>query len=86
MPRYLTSHNIACLTRQGARQLAEQMRASREAGFLRFLVSLTDGHLIAEFEVASRDVLEQWMAQNGIHFEWMSRMDMEATREEFHDL
>jgi hypothetical protein len=86
MPRYLTRHNIACLTRQGARQLAEQMRSSPETGFLRVLVSLTDGHLIAEFEVASREVLEQWMEKSGFHYEWMSRIDLEATREEMRDL
>ena len=86
MPRYVTRHNIACLTRQGARQLAEIMRAAPEAGFLRFLVSLTDGHLLAEFDVASREVLEWWMEKAGIHYEWMSRMDLEATRDDIRDL
>jgi len=86
MPRSRTSHNLACLTRQGAQELAGMMRASPEAGFVRFLVSLRSGQLIAEFDVAAREVLEPWMAQPGIHFDWMTRMDLEATRDEFHDL
>ncbi|MBI1956473.1 MAG: hypothetical protein HYS38_08780 [Acidobacteria bacterium] len=86
MPRYVTGHNIACLTRQGAQELAKLMRSSAEAGFLRFLVSLTEGQLIAEFDAASRQALEEWMKKAGIHHEWMFRMDMEATREGFQDL
>ena len=65
MPRYVTGHNIACLTRQGVHELANLMRSSTEAGFLRFLVSLTEGQLIAEFDVASRPALEAWMKKSG---------------------
>ena len=86
MPRYMASPSIACLTRQGARELAGIMRASPEAGYVRFLVRLMSGQLNAEFDVASREVLEQWMAKVGIHYDWMARMDLEATRDEFHDL
>ena len=86
MPRYVTGHNIACLTRQGAQELAKLMRSSVEAGFLRFQVGLTAGQLIAEFDAASREALEAWMKKSGIHYEWMFRMDMEATREGFQDL
>ncbi|MBI4458542.1 MAG: hypothetical protein HY648_00610 [Acidobacteria bacterium] len=86
MPRYMSGHNIACLTRQGARDLAELMRSSPEARFLRFLVSLTEGQLIAEFEPSSREALEAWMKTARIHYDWMYRMDLEATREGSRDL
>ena len=86
MPRYLTSHNMACMTRQGVRQFVERLRASPEAGFLRLLVNLTEGQLIGEFEVPSRETLRGWMEKSGIHYEWMARMDIEATRDEFRDL
>ncbi|MBI3896304.1 MAG: hypothetical protein HY313_10295 [Acidobacteria bacterium] len=86
MPRYITGHNIACMTRQGAQELAKLMRSSPEAGFLRFLVSLTDGQLIAEFDAASREALEEWMKEAGIHREWIFRIDIEATRESIRDL
>lgn len=86
MPRYLTSHNMACMTRQGARELAERLRASTEVEFLRLLANMTDGQLIAEFNAASREALQRWMEKSGIHHEWMQRVDFEATREAFHDL
>ena len=86
MPRYLTSHNMACMTRQGARELAERMRAASEVEFLRLLANMTEGQLIAEFQAESREALQRWLQQCGIHYEWMSRVDFEATREEFRDL
>jgi hypothetical protein len=86
MPRYLTSHNMACMTRQGARQLAEQMRASTDVEFLRLVANMTQGQLIGEFQAASRDAMEAWMKKSGIHYEWLSRIDFEATPTEFHDL
>lgn len=45
------------------------MRSSAEAGFQRFLVSLTEGQLIAEVDAVSRQVLEDWMKKSGIHNE-----------------
>ena len=86
MPRYLTSHNMACMTRQGARELAERLRASTEVEFLRLLSNMTEGQLLAEFNASSRDVLQRWMERSAIHYEWMWRIDFEATRDAFHDL
>ena len=86
MPRYLTSHNMACMTRQGAKELAERLRAAQEVEFLRLLANMTEGQLIGEFVAASREVIEAWFKQSGIHYEWLRRIDFEATRDAFHDL
>ena len=86
MPRYLTSHNMACMTRQGARELAERLRASTEVEFLRLVANMTEGQLIGEFNAASREVIEGWLTRSGIHYEWLRRVDFEATRDAFHDL
>jgi hypothetical protein len=86
MPRYLTSHNMACMTRQGARELAVRLRASTEVEFLRLVANMTEGQLIGEFNATSREVIERWLAQSGIHYEWLRRIDFEATRDGFYDL
>ena len=86
MPRYLTSHNMACMTRQGAKALAERLRAATEVQFLRLVANMTEGQLIGEFDAASRDVIEGWFKHTGIHYEWLRRIDFEATRDAFHDL
>jgi hypothetical protein len=85
MPRYLTSHNMACMTRQGARELAERLRSATEVEFLRLLANMTEGRIIAEFNAASLNVLHAWMQKAGIHHEWVGRVDFEATREKFQD-
>ena len=77
---------MACMTRQDVRQFVERLRSSPEAGFLRLLANLAGGQLIGEFDVPSREASREWMEKSGIHYEWMSRMDIEATREEFRDL
>ena len=86
MPRYVTFHNISCMTRQGAQDLGRRMTSDHDSGFQRFLVSLTSGHMIAEFEVASREVLEAWLKKSNMHYEWMARMDLEATLDGSRDL
>ena len=86
MPRYLTSHNMACMTRQGARELAGRLRAATEVEFLRLLANMTEGQLIGEFNAVSREAIEGWLTQSGIHYEWLRRIDFEATRDQFHDL
>ncbi|MBI3934992.1 MAG: hypothetical protein HY316_09900 [Acidobacteria bacterium] len=86
MPRYLTSHNMACMTRQGAKELAERMRLASEVEFLRLVANMTEGQLIGEFNATSRDAIEGWFKLTGIHYEWLRRIDLEVTRDAMHDL
>ena len=86
MPRYLTSHNMACMTRQGAKELAERLRAAQDVEFLRLVPNMTEGQLIGEFEAPSRQVIDGCFHQSPIHYEWLRRIDFEATRDAFHDL
>jgi hypothetical protein len=77
---------MACMTRQGARELAERMRAATEVEFLRLLANMTEGRLIGEFESPSREAMEAWMKTSGVHYESLQRVDFEATRDAFRDL
>ncbi len=83
MPRYLTAHTMACMTRQGAAELAASLAPSAgrdgDVRFHRFLVNLTEGRLFGEFEAPGREPLRAWLESRKIHFEWMSRIDLEAT-------
>lgn len=81
MPRYLTQHSLACLTRQGAEALAQRMQRGMQqepAAFaVRVLVNMTEGKMIAEFEVESREALEAWLRAEKMHFDWMLRIEWE---------
>ncbi|MGA2812363.1 MAG: hypothetical protein ABSG16_13250 [Candidatus Acidiferrum sp.] len=78
MPRYLTQHSLACLTRQGAENLAGRMQQGRAARAERVLVNMLEGKLFAEFRAESREALEAWLGAEGMHFDWIVRIEWES--------
>lgn len=86
MARYLSSHSMACMTRQGAQQFAALLSGDGDVRFLRLLVNMTDGKLFGEFEAPGREALVAWMEQRKIHYDWLARIDIEATPEGIRDL
>ena len=78
MPRYLSQHTIACLTRQGAESLASRLHAATAVDTKRVLLCMQDGKLLVEFEAASREELERFLAAEKFHFDWILRIDYES--------
>ncbi|HEY6384945.1 MAG TPA: hypothetical protein VIX91_04605 [Candidatus Acidoferrum sp.] len=80
MPRYLSQHTLACLSRQGAETLAQRMQGGGPACAERVLVNMVEGKMFAEFRSDSRETLEAWLKTEGMHFDWIVRIEWE-TRE-----
>src|SRR5215472_16152102 len=78
MPRYLTQHTLACLTRQGAEVLAQRMQSGGTARAERVLVNMLEGKMFVEFRVDSREALEAWLKAEGMHFDWLLRIEWET--------
>jgi hypothetical protein len=82
MPRYLSQHTLACLTRQGAQQLSERLRSvearSGPVSAQRILFNMQDGKMLIEFEAPAREVLEEWLGRERFHFDWLLRLELEA--------
>ncbi|HXM93281.1 MAG TPA: hypothetical protein VOA64_03340 [Candidatus Dormibacteraeota bacterium] len=78
MARYLTQHTLACLTRQGAEVLAQRMQAGGAVRATRVLVNMLEGKMFAEFHADSRESLEAWLKTEGMHFDWLVRIEWEA--------
>src|SRR5208282_3477906 len=78
MPRYFTQHTLACLTRQGAENLAERMQQGGPARAERVLVNMLEGKMFAEFRAESREALEAWLQSQGMHFDWVVRIEWET--------
>jgi hypothetical protein len=78
MPRYLTQHSLACLTRQGAENLAQRMQSSGTAQAERILINMLEGKMFAEFRAESREALEAWLKTEGMHFDWLVRIEWET--------
>jgi hypothetical protein len=79
MPRYISQHTLACLTRQGANELARRLRAGTSVSARRVLVITQEGKMLVEFDAASRDELEKYLAAEKIHFDWLLRIELEST-------
>jgi hypothetical protein len=78
MPRYLSQHTLACLTRQGAEALALRMQSGGTARAGRVLVNMLEGKMFAEFESESRESLEAWLKGEGMHYDWIVRIEWET--------
>lgn len=78
MPRYLSQHTLACLTRQGAETLAQRMQGGGPARAERVFVNMVEGKMFAEFRSDSRETLEAWLKTEGMHFDWIVRIEWET--------
>jgi hypothetical protein len=78
MPLYLSQHTLACLTRQGAETLMQRMQAGSGAKAERVMVNMLEGKMFAEFRADSREVLEAWLKTQGMHFDWLVRIEWES--------
>lgn len=79
MPRYLSQHTLACLTRQGAEELARRMSGSTSVTLRRVLVNMQEGKMLAELEAPGREDLEKHFASENFHFDWILRVELEFT-------
>lgn len=77
MPLYLSQHTLACLTRQGAETLAQRMQGGGPAHAERVLVNMVEGKMFAEFRAESREALEAWLKAEGMHYDWVVRIEWE---------
>lgn len=79
MPRYISQHTLACLTRQGAEELTARLHRAVPVHTRRVLVNLHEGKMLVEFDAARREVLEKWMADEDFHFDWLLRVELESS-------
>jgi hypothetical protein len=77
MPRYLTQHSLACLTRQGAEALAQRMQAGGGPRAERVLVNMVEGKMITECQAETREALEAWLSCEKMHYDWIMRIEWE---------
>ncbi len=78
MPRYLSLHTLACLTRQGAQQLTVQLASATGIRARRMLFNLVEEKMLVGFEAADRETLERWLGDHGFHYDWVWRVEYES--------
>jgi hypothetical protein len=81
MARFISLHTLACLTRQGAEELTARMNRAPNVNLVRVAVNLYEGKMLAEFEADKRETIEQWMAEQKFHYDWLMRVELESQGE-----
>lgn len=84
MPRYLSQHTLACLTRQGAAELVRQVYAATQVTAKRVLLNMQEGKMLIEVEASDREVLEKWLVAQKLHFDWLLRIESESLDGDMH--
>ena len=79
MPRYISQHTLACLTRQGAQDLSNRIMGAKSVTARRVLVNMQEGKMLAEFDAPTREDLEKWLTAEKFHFDWLLRLEYETT-------
>jgi hypothetical protein len=78
MPRYISQHSLACMTRQGAEELSKRLHREGPVSARRVLVNMQEGKMLVEFEAPGRAELGEWLAAEKFHFEWLLRVELES--------
>jgi hypothetical protein len=78
MPRYLSLHTLACLTRQGTAQLSDRLFACSRVKTRRLQVNMMEGKMLVEFDAPDRGTIETWMKNEGFHYDWLMRVEFES--------
>ncbi|HEX3941424.1 MAG TPA: hypothetical protein VHX11_08080 [Acidobacteriaceae bacterium] len=79
MPRYLSQHTLACLTRQGAAELVRRIHGAAAFSTNRVLLNLQEGKMLVEYEAPERTAIESWLGEQKIHFDWLMRVELESS-------
>ena len=78
MARYLSLHTLACLTRQGAEDLATRLAAATGVTVRRVQFNMLEGKMLVEFDAADRGTLETWLKTHDFHYDWLLRVEFES--------
>ena len=78
MPRFLSQHTLACLTRQGAEALAQRLQSGSTVRVERVLVNMFEGKMFVESCADSREALEEWLRTENMHYDWVVRVEWET--------
>jgi hypothetical protein len=80
MPRYLSLHTLACMTRQGAEALVKTLAADSSAVTLRRTTwNFVEGRMLAELEAPDQETAHRWLERKGMSPQWLMRIEYEST-------
>lgn len=84
MPKFVSAHIIACMTRQDVEKLVKRFIEEESDGVKNLKVQCDTilGRMVCEWEAPDRNTLVEWLKGRHVHFrgggEWVMRVQIEA--------
>ncbi len=78
MPKYISVHTIACMTRRQVQGLVKTVQEATEVKNHRVTASLLDGKMVCEWEAESKDQIEAYWKSANIHFDQLLRIEYDS--------
>ena len=84
MPRFVSAHIIACMTRQAVERLAKEFMVEESDGVksVRVQCDTMLGRMVCEWEAPDQYTLIEWLKKRHVHLraesEWVMRVQIEA--------
>jgi hypothetical protein len=78
MPRYISQHTIACITRQYLEALiGELKRDDKAVKSIRFVSDSLEGKLLCEFEAPDKETVIAFLNAHQMRPQWVLRVEQE---------
>jgi hypothetical protein len=77
MPRYISQHTIACLTRQALEALIAELKRDEKVKCVRFVSDSLEGKLLCEFEAPDKDTVTAFLQSHRMPPQWVMRAETE---------
>jgi hypothetical protein len=77
MPRYISRHTIACMTRQALEALIAELKRDQTVKCIRFVADSLEGKLLCEFEAPDKETALAFLAVHNMHPHWVMRVEHE---------
>ncbi len=59
--------------------MTEKLNAASAVKTRRVLVNMVEGRMVVEFEAKDREALENWLKAEGLHYNFLMRVEFEST-------
>jgi len=77
MPRYLSQHTIACLTRQALQTLIAELKRDESVKCVRFVSDSLEAKLVCEFEALDKETVVSFLNAHHMHPQWVMCVEHE---------
>jgi len=77
MPRYLSQHTIACLTRQVLQSLVTELKRDQTIKTIRCVSDSLEGKLVCEFEAPDKESVLAFLNRHNMRPQWVMRVENE---------